>query len=45
MTMRETFEKANKTEFHSWPVVDERGVVGILSYQRDKERKYVLRGE
>jgi CIC family chloride channel protein len=31
MTVREAFERAQKTEFHSWPVIDERGVVGIVS--------------
>jgi CIC family chloride channel protein len=30
MTVREAFERAHKTEFHSWPVADDRGVVGIV---------------
>ena len=34
MTVREAFERARKTEFHSWPVIDERGVVGIVSLAR-----------
>ncbi len=31
MTVREAFERAHKTEFHSWPVVDARGVVGVVA--------------
>lgn len=34
MTVREAFERAQKTEFHSWPVIDERGVVGIVGLTR-----------
>ena len=34
MTVREAFERAHKTEFHSWPVADERGVVGIVGLAR-----------
>ena len=34
MTVREAFERAHKTEFHSWPVADERGVVGIVGLTR-----------
>jgi CIC family chloride channel protein len=34
MTVREAFERANRTEFHSWPVADERGVVGVISLGR-----------
>ena len=34
VTVREAFERARKTEFHSWPVIDERGVVGIVSLAR-----------
>ena len=34
MTVREAFERAHKTEFRSWPVADERGLVGIVSLTR-----------
>ena len=30
MTVQDAFEQAHKTEFRSWPVVDERGLVGII---------------
>jgi chloride channel protein, CIC family len=29
-TVREAFERGRKTEYHAWPVIDERGVVGIV---------------
>jgi chloride channel protein, CIC family len=31
MTVREAFERAHFSEFHAWPVTDERGVVGLVS--------------
>ena len=31
MTVREAFERAHSSEFHAWPVSDERGVVGMVS--------------
>jgi CIC family chloride channel protein len=34
MTVREAFERAHKTEFRSWPVADERGLVGIVDLPR-----------
>ncbi len=34
MTVREASERAHQTEFHSWPVTDERGVVGIVARTR-----------
>jgi CIC family chloride channel protein len=34
MTVREAFERAHKTEFHSWPVTDERGLVGMVDLTR-----------
>ena len=34
MTVREAFDRAHNTEFHSWPVTDERGVVGVISLDR-----------
>jgi CIC family chloride channel protein len=34
LTVREAFERAHKTEFHSWPVIDVRGVVGIVALAR-----------
>jgi CIC family chloride channel protein len=34
LTVLEAFERAHKTEFHSWPVADERGIVGIVSLSR-----------
>jgi CIC family chloride channel protein len=30
MTVQDAFEQAHKTEFRSWPVTDERGLVGIV---------------
>jgi predicted transcriptional regulator len=29
-TVREAFERGRKTEYRAWPVIDERGVVGIV---------------
>jgi CIC family chloride channel protein len=34
LTVREVLERALETEFHSWPVVDGRGVVGIVGLTR-----------
>jgi CIC family chloride channel protein len=34
MTVREASERARQAEFHSWPVTDERGVVGIVGRTR-----------
>src|ERR1700730_18308997 len=34
LTVREAFERARKIEFHSWPVIDKRGVVGIIALAR-----------
>jgi len=34
MTVREASECAHKSEFHSWPVTDERGVVGMVARTR-----------
>jgi CIC family chloride channel protein len=34
MTVREASERAHQTEFHSWPVTDERGVVGMIARTR-----------
>ncbi len=34
MTVREASERAHKSEFHSWPVIDERGVVGMVARTR-----------
>ena len=34
MTVREASERAHKSEFHSWPVTDERGVVGMVARTR-----------
>src|SRR6516225_1436490 len=31
MTVREAFERVHSSEFHAWPVSDERGVVGMVS--------------
>jgi chloride channel protein, CIC family len=43
MTVREAFEHAHKTEFHSWPVADERGLVGIVGLTRLEQA--MARGE
>jgi CIC family chloride channel protein len=34
MTVREALEGARKSEFHSWPVTDDKGVVGIVGLAR-----------
>jgi len=34
LTVREAFERAGKTEFHSWPVADNLGIVGMVSLSR-----------
>ena len=34
MTVREASERAHQSEFHSWPVTDERGVVGMVARTR-----------
>jgi len=31
MTIREALERVRSSEFHAWPVTDERGVVGVVS--------------
>jgi CIC family chloride channel protein len=31
MTVREAVERVRASEFHAWPVTDERGVVGVVS--------------
>jgi CIC family chloride channel protein len=33
MTVQEALEKSKAGGFHSWPVVDERGVIGVISLQ------------
>ena len=37
MTVREAFDRAPNTEFHAWPVTDDRGVVGVISLNRLEE--------
>jgi chloride channel protein, CIC family len=37
MTVREAFDRAPTTEFNSWPVTDDRGVVGVMSLDRLEE--------
>jgi len=37
MTVGEAFERAHDTEFHAWPVTDDRGVVGVMSRERLEE--------
>ena len=34
MTVREASERTRQSEFHSWPVTDERGVVGMIARTR-----------
>ena len=34
LTVREAFERARQAEVHTWPVVDERGIVGVLDLAR-----------
>jgi chloride channel protein, CIC family len=43
MTVREAFDQAHDSEFHSWPVTDERGVVGVISL--DRLEKAIAAGE
>jgi chloride channel protein, CIC family len=38
MTVREALEKVKSSEFHAWPVCNERGVIGVMSLQ-DLERE------
>jgi CIC family chloride channel protein len=33
MTVQEALEKTKSSEFHTWPVCDERGVIGAISLQ------------
>jgi CIC family chloride channel protein len=33
MTVQEALEKSKSSEFHAWPVSDERGVIGAISLQ------------
>jgi len=33
MTVQEALEKSKSSEFHAWPVSDERGVIGVISLQ------------
>jgi CIC family chloride channel protein len=41
LTVQEALEKSKSSEFHAWPVSDERGVIGVISLQKlrqvDKE--------
>jgi CIC family chloride channel protein len=37
MTVREALDKVKSSEFHAWPVCNERGVIGVVSLQ-DLER-------
>jgi chloride channel protein, CIC family len=37
MTVREAFDRAPTTEFNSWPVTEDRGVVGVISLDRLEE--------
>ncbi len=34
ITLRDAFEWAHKSDFHAWPVIDEGGVVGVVSLAR-----------
>jgi len=43
MTIREAFDRAHNTEFHAWPVTDDRGVVGIVGL--DSLEKALANGE
>jgi CIC family chloride channel protein len=50
MTVHEAFERAHSSEFHAWPVTDERGVVGVVSLAQleqallNREETNLLRG-
>jgi CIC family chloride channel protein len=33
MTVQEALEKSRSSQFHAWPVSDERGVIGVVSLQ------------
>jgi CIC family chloride channel protein len=33
MTVQDALEKSKSSEFHAWPVCDERGVIGVISLQ------------
>src|SRR6202790_828341 len=33
MTVQDALEKSKSSEFHAWPVLDERGVIGVISLQ------------
>ena len=33
MTVEQALEKSKSSEFHAWPVCDERGVIGVISLQ------------
>ena len=33
MTVQEALEKSKSSEFHAWPICDERGVIGVISLQ------------
>ena len=37
MTIQEALEQAKSSEFHAWPVSDERGVVGVISLRSIQE--------
>jgi CIC family chloride channel protein len=37
LTVQEALEKSESSEFHAWPVSDDRGVIGVLSLQRLRE--------
>jgi len=34
LTVQEALEKSESSEFHAWPVSDDRGVIGVVSLQR-----------
>src|SRR5712664_2864720 len=38
MTVEQALEKSKSSEFHAWPVRDERGVIGVISLQDLKRR-------
>src|SRR5437879_3581149 len=33
MTVEQALEKSKSSEFHAWPICDERGVIGVISLQ------------